>query len=398
MRGRDGCGLSGCDGRLKVLHLGKFDGDVGGIERHLRALLGGMPPEIKVVNLVANDRAVTDEHHHNGYTTVRVANYGSLASVALAPTMPSVARRLQRQHGFDLVHLHFPDPLGHLTALTLPRSVQRVISWHSDIVKQQWALALYGPFLRSFVQSADALIGATPQHFSTSTQIPAAAGRQLREVIPYAIDGAAFTSSTEVQWQRDQLQREQGPRNLIFAVGRHVYYKGFETLIRAMQTVDADLWIGGRGPLTDSLKVLATDAGVADRIKFLGFIPDHLLPAYYETCDVFCMPSVERSEQFGIVQLEAMACSKPVVTTRLGTGVEYVTVDGVTGLLVPPKDADALANALRTLLNDKELRTRMGAAGKQRVEQVFSIDQMIRKTVDVYQQVIARGSTRPLAG
>jgi len=110
------------------------------------------------------------------------------------------------------------------------------------------------------------------------------------------------------------------------------------------------------------------------------------------------MPSVERSEQFGIVQLEAMACSKPVVTTRLGTGVEYVTVDGVTGLLVPPKDADALANALRTLLSDKELRTRMGAAGKQRVEQVFSLDQMIRKTVDVYQQVIACRSTRPLAG
>lgn len=389
MRGRNGCGLSGCDCRLKVLHLGKYDGDVGGIERHVRALLGGMPPEIEVVNLVANDRAASDEHRANGYSTMRVANYASLASVALAPSMPSIARQLHRQHNFDIVHLHFPDPLGQLTAMTLPRSVRRVISWHSDIVKQQWALAFYAPFLRPFVGNADAVIGATPQHFSTSTQIPQPAAHQLREVIPYGIDGAAFASSSESLLKRDQLQRERGTRGLIFTVGRHVYYKGFEILIRAMQTLDADLWIGGRGPLTDSLKQLATDAGVAHKVKFLGFIPDRLLPAYYETCDVFCMPSVERAEQFGLVQLEAMACGKPVVTTRLGTGVEFVTLDGTTGLLVPPKDVDALAGALRTLLDDSELRARMGSAGKRRVEQVFSLDQMIRKTVDVYRRVIA---------
>ena len=87
--------------------------------------------------------------------------------------MPAVARRLHRQHQFDVVHLHFPDPLGHLAALTLPRTVRRVISWHSDIVKQKWALSLYSPFLRSFVRDADALIGATPQHFASSSQIPA---------------------------------------------------------------------------------------------------------------------------------------------------------------------------------------------------------------------------------
>ncbi|MBA2548665.1 MAG: glycosyltransferase [Burkholderiaceae bacterium] len=374
---------------MKVLHLGKFDGDVGGIERHLRALLGGMPPEIEVVNLVANAHAFTDEHRDNGYTTVRVANHGSLASVALAPAMPSVARRLHRQHRFDIVHLHFPDPLGHLTTLTLPRSVRRVISWHSDIVKQQWALAFYAPFLRPFVQSADALIGATPQHFSTSTQIPQAHEQQLREVIPYGIDGAGFASSDESRLERKQLLLERGSRGLIFTVGRHVYYKGFDTLIRAMQTIDGDLWIGGRGPLTNSLKQLAIDMGVAHKVRFLGFIPDQLLPAYYEACDVFCMPSVERAEQFGLVQLEAMACGKPVVTTRLGTGVEFVTLDGVTGLLVPPKDVDALASALRRLLDDNELRTCMGSAGKQRVEQVFSLEQMIRKTVDVYHRVLA---------
>ena len=383
---------------MKVLQLGKFDGDVGGIERYLRALLRGMPAEVAVVNLVANDRGVTDEHLHHGYRTVRVANHGTVSSVALAPAMPAVARRLHRQHHFDVVHLHFPDPLGHLTAMALPRSVRRVISWHSDIVKQKWALALYSPFLESFVRNADALIGATPQHFSASTQIPAGKSTQVREVIPYGFDPTACAPSDESRRKRDQILSEHRDRLLIFAVGRHVYYKGFDVLIRAMQAVDADLLIGGRGPLTGSLMQLAADLGVSDKVKFAGFIPDPLLVAYYEACDVFCMPSVERAEQFGLVQLEAMHCGKPVVATRLGTGVEYVTLDGETGMLVSPKDWEALVNALRTLLDDSALRARLGAAGRRRVHEVFSVEQMVRKTLGVYDRVLAGAGSAPGAG
>ena len=352
-----------------------------------------MPPEVEVFNLVANDHLTTDSHERNGYGTVRVASFGSLASVALAPSMPAVARRLHQQHQFDVVHLHFPDPLGHLTAMTLPGRVRRVISWHSDIVKQKWALAPYWPFLEAFVRDADALIGATPQHFSTSLQIPPGKQLQVREVIPYGFDPAALAPSDESQRKRDQILGEHRGRPVIFAVGRHVYYKGFDVLIRAMQGIDADLLIGGRGPLTASLKRLADDLGISHKVKFVGFIPDPLLVAYYEACDVFCMPSVERAEQFGLVQLEAMHCSKPVVTTRLGTGVEYVTLDGETGLLVPPKDSEALARALNVLLADNALRTRMGTAGRRRVQEVFSVAQMVSKTVDVYYRVLAAAST-----
>jgi glycosyltransferase involved in cell wall biosynthesis len=381
-------------GLLKVLHLGKFDGDVGGIERHLRALLRAMPSDIKVVNLVANDHWTTDRHQRNGYETVRVASIGSLASVALAPSMPLVARRLHREHQFDFVHLHFPDPLGHLTAVTLPRTVRRVISWHSDIVKQKWALSLYSPILQAFVRDADALIGATPQHFACSSQIPVGRPGQIREIIPYGFDPAVLAASDESHRKREELLRQRSARPLIFSVGRHVYYKGLDILIRAMQGLDAELWIGGHGPLTTTLMRLARDLGLAERVKFVGFIPDPLLVAYFETCDVFCMPSVERAEQFGLVQLEAMYCAKPVVTTRLGTGVEYVTLDGETGLLVPPKDPHALADALRTLLGNPALRARMGTAGQQRVEEVFSVNRMVRKTVDVYQRVLAADPTK----
>jgi rhamnosyl/mannosyltransferase len=375
------------DGRVKVLHLGKFDGDVGGIERHLRALLGGLPHDIECINLVANDCAITDQHRNYRYLTVRAASHGIFASVALCPSMPPLARRLHREHRFDIVHLHFPDPLGQLTAMSLPRSVKRVISWHSDIVKQRAALALYRPFLDAFVRDANAIIGASPQHFSSSQQMTPGKSGQLREVIPYGFDPSAFAWTDSARARRAELTKEARARPVILTVGRHVYYKGFDVLIRALRSVDAELWIGGRGPLTESLRNAALEAGVANRVRFFGFIPDDELVAYYDACDVFCMPSTERAEQFGLVQLEAMHLGKPVVATRLGTGVEYVTLDGVTGLLVDPRNETALADALNRLLADPALRARLGSAGQARVATTFSLQQMIDSTAALYRRL-----------
>ena len=372
---------------MKVLHLGKFDGDVGGIERYVRALLSGLPGDIEAINLVANDVPRTDQHRNYRYLTVRAASHGIVASVALAPSMPLIARRLHREHQFDIIHLHFPDPLGQFTAMTLPRSVKRVISWHSDIIKQRSALALYRPFLDAFVRDVDAIIGATPQHFSSSQQMAPGKPGQLREVIPYGFDAGAFGWNDAARQRRAALDAQPRTRPVIFTVGRHVYYKGFDVLIRALSSVDADLWIGGRGPLTESLRQQARDTGVAERVRIVGFIPDEELVAYYEACDIFCMPSTERAEQFGLVQLEAMHCGRPVVATRLGTGVEYVTLHEVTGLLVEPGNVDALSRALHRLLDDAGLRARLGAAGRQRVAEAFSVQQMVDKTVAIYRQL-----------
>ena len=377
---------------MKVLHLGKFDGDVGGIERYVRALLGGLPADIEAINLVANDRPVTDEHRQYRYHTVRVASYGSVASVALAPSLPRVARRLHAEHRFDIVHLHFPDPLGQLAAMSLPRSVKRVISWHSDIIKQRAALMLYRPFLDAFARDADAIVGATPQHFSASQQMADGKVGQLREVIPYGFYADAFAWNDAAHARQAALERERSGRPIVFTVGRHVYYKGFDVLIRAMRNVDAELWIGGRGPLTSELHEAARTSGVADRVHFAGFIPDSELVAYYDACAVFCMPSTARAEQFGLVQLEAMHCAKPVVATRLGTGVEYVTLDEVTGLLVEPNDEAALARALNRLLGDSALSHRLGAAGRARVSQEFSVQQMVEKTAALYRRLVADAS------
>jgi len=176
---------------------------------------------------------------------------------------------------------------------------------------------------------------------------------------------------------------------LVFALGRHVYYKGFEYLIDAMDMLPGvQLVIGGTGPLTETLRARAQGGTAGDRITFAGRIPDADLPAYYQACDVFCMPSVERSEAFGFVQVEAMAAGKPVVCCELGNGVTYVNRHGETGLVVPPRDPRALAGALRKLLEDEPLRTRLGAGGRSRVNAEYTMRAMREATLQVYREVL----------
>lgn len=171
-----------------------------------------------------------------------------------------------------------------------------------------------------------------------------------------------------------------------------MYYKGFEYLIRAIRAVEKDalLMLGGTGPLTGALQALAQAEGVAERIQFLGRIPDTELPAHYHAADIFCLPSIEPSEAFGLVQVEAMICRKPVISCELNNGVSYVNRHGETGLVVPPRDPDALAQALNRLLDNDALRKNMGEAGHVRAKDEFTLDRMWRETLAVYRQVTVK--------
>jgi len=376
---------------MKVLHLGKFD-RFGGIERHVRLLLTGLTQtgEAVTVNLVSNDDATTNQDMRYGYKTVRAACWGTVASVALTPSLPYLARRLHAEHQFDVVHLHFPDPLGQLTASLLPHSVARVVSWHSDIVRQRLGLALYRPFLAHFLGTVDTIIAATPYHFTSSTQIPPAAQGPRRAVIPYAFEPERWRATPASLRHLDELQREKGVRPAVFALGRHVYYKGFEYLIRAMAQIDATLLLIGDGPLRHSLEKLAQEAGVASRVEFLGEMQPRDIVPYYHAADLFVLPSIARSEAFGIVQLEAMACGKPVVNTSLASGVPFASRDGLTGITVAPESADALAAAINRLLADQQLRIAYGEAARRRVQSEFTINVMVNRTRDLYEAVLNR--------
>jgi rhamnosyl/mannosyltransferase len=177
---------------------------------------------------------------------------------------------------------------------------------------------------------------------------------------------------------------------MILFVGVLRPYKGLEVLLRAMTHVaQAHLVIVGSDPERGRAARLASRFGLSGRVSFTGVVSESRRRILLHACDLFVLPSLDRREAFGVSQLEAMACGKPVVSSDLSTGVRFVNRDGETGLLVPPADHAALAGAISRLLADPDLRARMGQTARERVIREFSVDRMVEETVGVYTQVLA---------
>ncbi len=386
--------------RLRVLQFGRFNNadQNGGIERHMQLLCEGLTAlNIDVTYLVAGDSQSSKTSKIStplgSYDVVEAATFGTYFSTAVSPMQVIKALMLHRKKPFDVVHLHLPNPLAHIASWLLPRGVKRVITWHSDIIKQKRLLSIYLPFLRRFVSSSDAVIAATPAHFTSSTQIPADYPSNKRHVIPYGRDFSDLVLTPPTTQLCDLLKANAKSAStsghIIFALGRHVYYKGFDVLIDAMQQVNAQLIVGGDGPLKAALEEQAKHLGVNHKVVFTGSIPEEDLAAYFNACDVFCLPSVEQSEAFGLVQLEAMACDKPVVCTQLNNGVNVVNQAGITGLAVPARNATALAEALSTLLNDEDLRSKLGKQAKAHAISGYSLTAMSNSHAALYPMLLS---------
>ena len=386
--------------RLRVLQFGRFNNTEqnGGIERHMKLLCSGLADlDIDVTYLVAGDSLLTKDSQveatTNSYRMVEAATLGTFFSTAVSPMQVIKAMQMHRQQPFDVVHLHFPNPLAHLASFLLPANIKRVITWHSDIIRQKRLLAMYLPFLRRIALRADALIAATPAHFTSSTQIPSSLPIAKQHVIPYGRDFSDLTLTTATAELCASIKTKaksiSTSGHIIFALGRHVYYKGFDVLLEAMHYIDAQLILGGDGPLKAELQQQAERLSITHKVIFTGSIPEADLAAYFNACDVFCLPSVEQSEAFGLVQLEAMACGKPVVCTQLNNGVNVVNQAGVTGLAVPVRDAAAMAEALNTLLNDDALRSKLGRQAKTHAICGYSLTAMSNSHVALYQMLLS---------
>ena len=373
---------------IRVLTFGRYaDDNFGGLERYVFELARALEPEVRYTNIVAERGGAPDLEMVG--ETVYARPWARLAGTPVCPTMPWHALRRHWRLPFDIVHLQFPaDPMAHLSYELMPRSVKRVIGWHSNIVRQQRLLKLYRPFLDHSLRAADAIIAATPAHISSSEQLSPVRETARFRVVPYGFDLSRFERRPALA---DVIRRRLGGKFLVFALGRHVYYKGFEFLIRALAGVpEATLALGGQGPLTADLRRVAREARVEDRVEFVGRIPDQDLPAWYHACDAFCLSSIEPAEAFGIVQVEAMACGKPVVCCQLGNGVNWVNRDGETGLTVPPGNIEALTAALARLQGDPDLRARLGEQGRRRAWSEFTSAAMAKATLEVYREVLSR--------
>ncbi len=347
---------------------------IGGVEEAARRLAVALTDDFDVTVLAVSDDRSAWDTIHDGVRVIKLPLLTRPLSTPIAVGFPRVLRRLASTS--DIIHVHSPWPPGELALLTVAPKSPVVLTWHFDIVRQRFIEPLYKPIVTTLLRRCARVICSNPNIAATSPYLIAC--RQELTVIPYGVDTSAWEPPAGIAGAVERIRQRHG-RPIVLFVGRMVYYKGIEVLLHAIARTDAALAIVGKGPLEGNLKALAHSLGIDGRVAFLGALPNSELRLHYAACDVFVLPSVARSEAFGLVLLEAMSAGKPLVTTELGTGTSWINQHGHTGLVVPPRDAEALAQAISTILADRALARRYGEAARQRALDVFAHQQSVEK-------------------
>ncbi len=371
----------------KFLHISKYYPPVaGGIETTARDIAEGLYSRGFFIEVVCANNRAKKRCEKFFFPVTRLSSWGEVAKTPFTPSL--IINLLMNRSSFDVIHVHLPNPMANL-ALFFSRPKSKVIlHWHSDIVKQKFLLKLYEPFQRWLINRADAIIATSPPYAVSSPWLKSSINKVY--FTPSCIrDPLNAMTSEEIQ-QRARRIREKFPgKKIVFSLGRMTYYKGFDVLLKSAKLLDNDtiVLLGGEGELLSELKATAVKLGVSRKVFFVGRISEDDLPGYYGAADVFCLPSLMRSEAFGLVMVEAMSYGIPIVATRIsGSGVPWVNLHGETGLNTKPGDEVELASALSELLNDPLRSKSFGEAGRRRFESNFTIDKMIDSVLSTYRK------------
>lgn len=369
--------------KIRILQLGKFYPIRGGVEKVMYDLTAGLAQYgISCDMLCAAYKGKGRRIELSDKSQVIVCRtLTRIAGTMISPSLLMKAISICRS--YDVIHVHHPDPMACLALFCARFKGKVILHWHSDIVKQKAMLQFYRPLQRWLIRRADLIIGTTPVYLTGSPYLRKAQNKTV--YLPIGIDPVV-----PVPQDVERIRRRYAGKKIVFSLGRLVHYKGFSYLIKAAAHLDDDyvVLIGGEGVLKDCLEAEIKSMGLQEKVVLLGRIPDDELAAYYGACDLFCLSSVQKTEAFGIVQIEAMSCGKPVVATNIkGSGVSWVNEHGVSGVNVAPMDAKALAEAIRAVTCNEETYKKYSQGALERFHTVFTYKTMIDNYLQLLKKV-----------
>lgn len=344
----------------------------------------GLAPAVLV-----HDRGRSGRTKEEGRWVWRCRSHGQWLFTPIAPGWPRQLAAILRAHRPHVLHLHLPNPSA-FAALLLPaaRRIPWVVHWHADIPEDTTRLGLrlaypvYARIEHRVLARAAAIVATSRRYLDASR--PLRAHLERCHVVPLGL-GEPPAPGPAPCWPEGGLR--------VLAVGRLSYYKGFDRLVEALaQVPSACALICGSGPLATPLRQRIQALGLTTRVILREGLDDAAIEACFRSCDVVCLPSVERAEAFGLVLLEAMRAGRAVIASDLpGSGMAELVEEGRTGLKVPPGDPAALAAALWRLAGDSALCRDLGEAGRARFEQAYRITPVAEAIARIYRSVLARG-------
>lgn len=355
---------------MKILHISKYYYPfLGGVEQVARDCVNALAENEQKVFCFNHEKGnKTDEV--DGVEIIRAGCFAKIASQSLSFSYGKLLKKVFKEFQPDKVIFHYPNPFAAMFLLKLLKKYpgcKLILYWHLDITKQKVLGKLFEKQNLKLLKIADKIVATSPNYIEGSKYLT-----QFKEkcvVIPNCF--AENKAKADEEYSHEIRSRFEG-KIICFALGRHVPYKGMEYLIRASKLLDDRfvVLIGGQGELTDSLKHLASDD---KKVEFLGKLSDKEVGGYLASCDIFCFPSITKNEAFGIALAEAMAIGKPCVTfTIVGSGVNYVSLNGITGIEVENGNIEQYAHAILTLGDDDQLRKHYGDAAEARAKELFT--------------------------
>lgn len=369
---------------IKVLHIGKFYPPYfGGIETVNYDIVEGVNKKGIQVDVLCSNHERGRKESKEKYKIYRANTLKVVASTPLSFDLVFLLKKIQRE--YDIIHVHLPNPLANLAVFLTRPKARIILHWHSDIVKQKNLLKLYKPLQTWLLKRADAIIATSPNYIKGSEFLQKYLSKT--SYIPLGVEKMRV-NETKLTSLREQYKGKK----IVFALGRLIYYKGFEYLIDAAEFLPENILvlIGGVGELYEEFQKRISAKGLENKVQLLGKIPFDELGAYYELCDVYCMPSIEKSEAFGVVQIEAMSFGKPIVSTDIeGSGVPWVNENEVSGVVVQPKNSKDLANGLIKVLNSSEGQYQQYATNaEKRFLELFTKEKMVQDFYNLYNSII----------
>lgn len=366
--------------QLKILQLGKFYPIGGGVEKVMYELMTGLAGHGVDCDMLC--AAV-----NGGSSTTAVSQHARLicsrtlfkfAATMISPSMIMTLRKISGR--YDIIHVHHPDPMAALALRLSGYKGKVILHWHSDIIRQKQFLRLYLPLQNWLLKRADVVIGTSPVYLKNSPYLKDVQHKTAS--LPIGVDAMKPDKAIT-----ERIRRQYGNRKIIFSLGRLVHYKGFRYLIDAATYLNDDyvVLIGGTGPLRAELENQITRLGLRNKVYLLGRISGAELPSYYDACRLFCLSSIQKTEAFAIVQIEAMACGKPVVATRISqSGVSWVNAHGESGLDVFPESPGELADAIMKISDDEVVYQSFAHRARKRYETYFTKERMIDNCLEIY--------------
>ncbi len=369
---------------MKILQLGKFYPIKGGVEKVMYDLVSGLSQRmIHCDMLCASEKKAKKEEiiEFNAFSKIFVEpSIIEFAKTKISLKLISKLKKIAQR--YDVIHIHHPDPMSALALFISGYKGKVILQWHSDILAQKKLLLLYKPLQNWILKRADLILTTSPNYMECSEDLKKY--KSKCKILPIGIEDISLYSDSAAL---NKIKEKYKNKKIIFSLGRLVSYKGFEYLIDAAHYLNEDyiILIGGEGPLKSNLQDLINKNNLSSKVELLGYLDDADLYAYYNACDLFCLSSIEKTEAFAIVQIEAMAFGKPVIATKIdGSGVSWVNKDGFSGFNVSPRNSKEIGSTIIKILQNPEEYIKYSSNARKRYLENFTLNIMIDNCLKFY--------------